>query len=261
MQHEQPPPHSQLETAIKQAALDRLRRHEAYPGYPTVRLSIDHPDVARQLKGGSISNLPDGPWDAGTEYLIAPTEEELQLLRVQGYQFDDTGLPLHPWLLDMLRDPEVGVVLGTGIYWRLGLNKTADPIIFLHGPDKTSVLLIERSDTGSLALPGGFVDPGEDAVHAALRELFEEAGLRLDTSPDTHLYEGVVADTRTTAHAWAHTTALVWHLTGPPPRLKAGDDARAAYWVPLGCIPENLHGSHRALIDEANHKAAVKTEG
>lgn len=53
--------------------------------------------------------------------------------------------------------------------------------------DQAALLLTRRASTlnrhaGQWALPGGRIDPGEDAVAAALREMHEEVGLRLDTS-------------------------------------------------------------------------------
>ena len=43
------------------------------------------------------------------------------------------------------------------------------------------ILIVERSD-GGIALPGGYVDPMEDASAAINREVFEETGLELDAS-------------------------------------------------------------------------------
>jgi 8-oxo-dGTP pyrophosphatase MutT (NUDIX family) len=55
-------------------------------------------------------------------------------------------------------------------------------VLFGEGPAGPDLLLIERSATlrshaGQPAFPGGAVDPGEDAVTAALREAAEEVGL------------------------------------------------------------------------------------
>lgn len=42
-----------------------------------------------------------------------------------------------------------------------------------------SIVLIRRRDTGKWAIPGGFIDWGEDIPTAANRELAEETGLQL----------------------------------------------------------------------------------
>lgn len=47
--------------------------------------------------------------------------------------------------------------------------------------DEAGRLLLERrSDCGWWGLPGGAVDPGESVAEAAMREAFEETGLRLE---------------------------------------------------------------------------------
>jgi 8-oxo-dGTP pyrophosphatase MutT (NUDIX family) len=39
------------------------------------------------------------------------------------------------------------------------------------------ILLARRSDTGAWALPGGIIDPAEEAGDAVIREVFEETGV------------------------------------------------------------------------------------
>lgn len=65
------------------------------------------------------------------------------------------------------------------------------------------VLLIERArdpGQGLLGLPGGFVDPGESAEQAMVREIHEEIGLEvtelnyLATFPNRYHYRGFVTD-------------------------------------------------------------------
>jgi hydrolase, NUDIX family len=55
--------------------------------------------------------------------------------------------------------------------WYDGPNYTADSIV-IH-PESRQVLLVKRK-TGEWALPGGFIDPGEEPLTAAHREVMEE---------------------------------------------------------------------------------------
>ena len=57
---------------------------------------------------------------------------------------------------------------------------TVDIALFTIRDGVLSVLLVERANdphAGSWALPGGFIDPDEDAETAAWRELAEETGV------------------------------------------------------------------------------------
>ncbi len=211
-----------------------------YPGYPTSRLVIENIDENTPV------TLPDGEWSTGV--YVFPTVSEQERLRHEGYELDDFGRPLHPWLKEMLCHPDIGVVTGMGEFWHWGPNRTGDPILISNN----KVLLIKRSDTGSWALPGGFVDSDETGSQAARRELFEEAGVMIAGKGCT-IYEGPVADSRTTAHAWPETTAVAWRIDDTP-HPTPNDDAIDAQWFPIDSLPSELHGSHLFLIQKAIEK-------
>ncbi len=232
---------------LLEASKHALANSDTYPGYPTKRLVIEDIDELTNM------TLPDGEWSTGS--FAHPTLNEQQELKNAGYKLDDYGRPLHPWLRDMATDPNIGVVTGKGAYWHWGPNRAADPIV-VTADEVPKVLLIQRRDTGAWALPGGFIDGGEAAVSAAKRELFEEAGLLLIGDGGREIYNGVVADTRTTAHSWAETTALLWKIDEEQP-VVAGDDAKDAKWCAADNLPEALHGSHAVLIRKALAKAAL----
>ena len=159
-------------------------------------------------------------------------------------------LALHPWHDDPLHTGDFAHVDGKGKFWHYGANHTADCIILSDEPEPC-VVLITRHDNGLLALPGGFVDLGETAITAAVREAREEIGIVLDESQATEVYDGPVADHRATHHAWPHTTAFRF-LVFRTVTLTPGDDATDVNWYTPRTLSRHMcHGSHFSLIAAA----------
>jgi ADP-ribose pyrophosphatase YjhB (NUDIX family) len=50
------------------------------------------------------------------------------------------------------------------------------------------ILLIRRSDNGKWAVPGGYMDPGENFSEACKREVFEETGLEVQVQRLVSIY-------------------------------------------------------------------------
>ncbi|MFC7650347.1 NUDIX domain-containing protein [Streptosporangium lutulentum] len=74
------------------------------------------------------------------------------------------------------------------------------------------LVMVERSDGHGWALPGGYVDSGEDPAQAAVRELKEETGLILTGLPWQVLPARYVPDPRASDEAWMVTVPSRLHL-------------------------------------------------
>lgn len=245
---------------FKRRSLEALKENLAshhYPGYPWRRLTMNTRTGIGKLLGRW--HLPIGEWDSG-HFPNVPSEAEIERLSMQGYTLDTYGRPVHPWLEELLQ-PDIGVVTGKGFYRNWGANRTADPILIRTDLDEPHVLLIQRKDTGMWALPGGFIEPGEPPLEAALREAHEETLIdwRWLVSDTKLTYQGPLADIRTTAHAWPETSAfsllldprLTAHLpVGPLP----GDttEVNTVMWQPLAAYDGAAFGSHRLLLELAH---------
>jgi 8-oxo-dGTP diphosphatase len=115
--------------------------------------------------------------------------------------------------------------------------------IVLHR-DPQGILLIERGNPPhGWALPGGFIDCGESAEQAALREALEETGLAVRLTGLLGVYSDPDRDPR------FHTLSVAYTAEcddGASPC--AGDDARNARFFPLDALPVDIAFDHRRII-------------
>ncbi len=120
---------------------------------------------------------------------------------------------------------------------------TADAVVVCSG----HVLVVKRKHNpgkGLFALPGGFKKVNETFRKAALRELKEETGIRiekiiLDSSiVDEHLFDHPDRSLR------GCTISNAYHIKlkdGKLPEVKGGDDAESAIWMPIWDVNKNEH--------------------
>jgi 8-oxo-dGTP diphosphatase len=117
--------------------------------------------------------------------------------------------------------------------------------VILSGP--RGVLLVRRKydpRAGDWCLPAGFMEYGESPERCAVRELFEETGLRARLTGLFGVYAGL-DDPRVRAVLILYTA----ERTGG--RLKAGDDALEARYVPLRRLPKRIaFRAHARALEE-----------
>ncbi len=112
---------------------------------------------------------------------------------------------------------------------------------------KGAVLLIRRGHApfeGHWAFPGGFVELGERAEDAVVREILEETGLRTRIKTLVGFYSDPDRDPR------GHVASAVYLLSAAGGRLQGGDDAREAAWWPLARRPP-LAFDHEEILEDA----------
>ncbi|MEZ4922183.1 MAG: NUDIX hydrolase [Crocinitomicaceae bacterium] len=117
------------------------------------------------------------------------------------------------------------------------IDVTVDAVIFRKLKNATQVLLIQRKHEpfeGSWAIPGGFVDEGEDLEAAAIRELEEETGLVVDSLEQLHTFGRPDRDPRKRIISVVH-----WKLLKDPNvEVYAADDASNLSWFSIDDLPE-----------------------
>lgn len=131
-----------------------------------------------------------------------------------------------------------------------------DVVAFTLVDDRLSVLLIERGDDGSLALPGGFVHADEDLEQAARRELAEETGVEQAVLEQLATYGEPGRDPR-------QRTVTVAHLAVLPRVVEptSGSDARAAMWRPVADVPaDGLAFDHARILADGVERLGSKLE-
>lgn len=118
------------------------------------------------------------------------------------------------------------------------------------------ILLVERGarpGKGLWALPGGFVNENETLLAACLRELREETRLKVPAPvlKGNIQNQSVFDDPHRSERGRTITHAFLIHLPADTvlPKVKGGDDAKKAFWVPLSELnPEKLFEDHYFII-------------
>jgi 8-oxo-dGTP diphosphatase len=146
---------------------------------------------------------------------------------------------------------------------------TVDLAVFTIRDGALAVLLVERGAepyAGSWALPGGFVEPQEDAETAAWRELREETGVEQFGVNGGHLeqlrtYSAPDRDPRMRVVSIAHVA-----FAPDLPEPEAGSDASGARWWAvddvLGDAQDRpaLAFDHEEILTDARERVRAKLE-
>jgi ADP-ribose pyrophosphatase YjhB (NUDIX family) len=115
---------------------------------------------------------------------------------------------------------------------------TVDVIIEVEG---LIVLIRRKHPPPGWAIPGGFIDAGEKAQDAAVREAFEETGLRVTLTGLLGVYSDPARDAR------RHTISTVYmgKAEGTP---KGADDAAEARLFSERDLPSPLAFDHAQIL-------------
>ncbi len=131
----------------------------------------------------------------------------------------------------------------------MAIQVTVDVVLVSRDRRAGQVLLVERGHEpfkGSWALPGGFLNEGEELEAGARRELQEETGLSGMMLTQLGAWGKPGRDPR------GHTVSIVYwgevDVTKSVP--KAGDDAAKARFWPLTGLPP-LAFDHEEILEEA----------
>jgi ADP-ribose pyrophosphatase YjhB (NUDIX family) len=129
---------------------------------------------------------------------------------------------------------------------------TADRVVLSVHDARLHVLLVRRGTPpyrGMLALPGGFVRPGESLTDTARREFAEETGLEDADLPLRQLR--TYSDPDRDPRGVVHTTAFL-AVSAAQPQPAGGSDADSADWVEIEpTLCTRLAFDHAVILDDA----------
>jgi ADP-ribose pyrophosphatase YjhB (NUDIX family) len=120
-----------------------------------------------------------------------------------------------------------------------------------------NVLLVRRGNPpgkGSLGLPGGVIELGETAAKAAVREVYEETGIKVEPVRVITVFDSIIRDDE--GRIKYHYTLCEYLCRPIGGELKAATDVYEVYWAPLdslekhGLNPGTIRFIKRTAVDE-----------
>jgi 8-oxo-dGTP diphosphatase len=138
------------------------------------------------------------------------------------------------------------------------LRVTVDIVIFTLREGSLQVLLVKRGVPpfeGQYAIPGGFIRGDESLEEAALRELYEETGVRNVFLEQLYTFGDPKRDPRDRVI----TVAYYALIASDKLSLVAGADAAEAQWFPVSSVPP-LAFDHKSILDYALERLRNKLE-
>ncbi len=114
--------------------------------------------------------------------------------------------------------------------------------------DRGEILLIQRSDDGLWAMPGGAFEVGETPAEGACREAFEETGLRVEPVALVGVYDSRLLGSRASVHMYQFT--FLCRLRDVDAEPTASSEVLAVQWVAEADLPE-LSPGHASRIADA----------
>lgn len=214
----------------------------------------DHPNRTGALNNPQLASLLD-PEIVSTQSVPLPSDTS-EYYSDQGYWLDQYGHPVPSVAVQMLEDPNIGVVTGLGVFWHRGINQTSDLIVAARPTraDPWRIATVDRadgtSDDDTTAFPGGYNNSGEPGALAARRETSEELGLPLTVLGDPESYRKLRTSLLVGAGATAHAVAgnqVFLHVV-------EGAEAKALLSMPLRASEESHRVGWKSLAELATAK-------
>ena len=132
---------------------------------------------------------------------------------------------------------------------RAEIGKTVDAVI---EDGAGNVVLIKRKYPpfqDYYALPGGFIEKGESAIRALVREVKEEINLDVKIVRKIGFYNDEGRDPRGNIHSTAYKCSIIGDIAN----LRSGDDAKRVELIPKNQLKNiELAFDHKKILEDAN---------
>jgi ADP-ribose pyrophosphatase YjhB (NUDIX family) len=121
------------------------------------------------------------------------------------------------------------------------------------------VLLVKRKDNELWAMPGGFMELGEQVHDAICREVYEETGLSVNILRLSGVYSHPKDSIYLHLGPQYHVVALVCVGTVVGGRFLENPETSAIQWFPISDLPHLLPGHHHRILDamHTEHAAVI----